>query len=285
MYQDPSSSTSTGCGSSACACKSPEAATAPMEIASVNGITLHEAGEVVDAQALRERACTELLRQQAVSTGLLPRFTGLSAPAPDAETRRAIETLLEAEVHSPQPGTEECRRHYEAHKPRFVVGQSLHVRHILFAVTPGVPVNALAQRAEVALLELSRQGVSIDRFAQLAAELSNCPSSAQGGDLGWITPQDCAPELAKALFLQNDAIQALGLHPRLVHSRFGLHIVEVLERDPGRLPAFAELQAQIGARLALQSQATALRQYMQLLVGQAQVVGVELEGADTPLVQ
>jgi peptidyl-prolyl cis-trans isomerase C len=284
MNQDIS--TPSGCGSSACTCKSPEAAaTAPAAIASINGIQLHEAGEALDEQTLRERACTELLRQQAVSAGLLPRFTGLSAPEPDAQTRAAIEALLEAEVHSPEPGPEECRRHYEAHKPRFVVGQALHVRHILFAVTPGVPVNALAQRAEAALLELARQGVAIDRFAQLAAELSNCPSSAQGGDLGWITPQDCAPELAKALFLQNDAIQALGLHPRLVHSRFGLHIVEVLEREPGRLPEFAELQAQIGARLALQSQATALRQYMQLLVGQANVEGVELEGADTPLVQ
>ncbi|QHE74805.1 peptidylprolyl isomerase [Hydrogenophaga sp. PBL-H3] len=279
-------STSSGCGSSACACKGPEAAaTAPAAIACVNGIALHEAGETLDAQTLRERACTELLRQQAVRNGLLPRFTGLNAPDPDEATRRAIEALLEAEVHSPEPGTEECRRHYEAHKPRFVVGQALHVRHILFAVTPGVPVNALAQRAEAALLELSRQGVAADRFAQLAAELSNCPSSAQGGDLGWITPQDCAPELAKALFLQNDAIQAVGLHPRLVHSRFGLHIVEVLAREPGRLPDFTELRAQIGARLALQSQATALRQYMQLLVGQALVEGVELEGADTPLVQ
>ena len=285
MTQDLSPSPSTGCGSSACACKGPEAAAAPAAIASVNGIALHEAGEVLDAQTLRERACTELLRQQAVRAGLLPHFTGLNAPGPDGDTRSAIEALLEAEVHSPEPGAEECRRHYEAHKPRFVVGQALHVRHILFAVTPGVPVNALAQRAEAALLELSRQGVSMDRFAQLATELSNCPSSAQGGDLGWITPQDCAPELAKALFLQNDAIQALGLHPRLVHSRFGLHIVEVLERQEGRLPEFAELQAQIGARLALQSQATALRQYMQLLVGQAQVEGVELEGADTPLVQ
>lgn len=285
MNQDLSTSPSTGCGSGACACKSPAAAAAPVDIASVNGIHLHEAGEVLDAQTLRERACTELLRQQAVRAGLLPRFTGLSAPEPDADTRAAIEALLEAEVHSPEPGAEECRRHYEAHKPRFVVGQALHVRHILFAVTPGVPVNALAQRAEAALLELSRQGVSSERFEQLAVELSNCPSSAQGGDLGWITPQDCAPELAKALFLQNDAIQAVGLHPRLVHSRFGLHIVEVLERQDGRLPEFAELQAQIGARLALQSQATALRQYMQLLVGQAQVEGVELEGADTPLVQ
>ena len=283
MSQDLS--TSSGCGSNACACKSPEAAAATAAIASINGIALHDAGEVLNEQTLRERACTELLRQQAVRAGLLPRFTGLNAPEPDADVRVAIEALLEAEVHSPEPGPEECRRHYEAHKPRFVVGHALHVRHILFAVTPGVPVNALAQRAEAALLELSRQGVSIDRFAQLASELSNCPSSTQGGDLGWITPQDCAPELAKALFLQNDAIQALGLHPRLVHSRFGLHIVEVLERDPGRLPEFAELQAQIGARLALQSQATALRQYMQLLVGQAQVEGIELEGADTPLVQ
>lgn len=285
MNQDHFPSPSTGCGRSACACKGAEATSAPVVIASVNGIHLHEAGEVLDAQTLRERACTELLRQQAVRAGLLPRFTGLSAPEPDADTRAAIEALLEAEVHSPEPGAEECRRHYEAHKPRFVVGQALHVRHILFAVTPGVPVNALAQRAEAALLELSRQGVPVDRFAQLALELSNCPSSAQGGDLGWITPQDCAPELAKALFLENDAIQAVGLHPRLVHSRFGLHIVEVLERQDGRLPDFAELQAQIGARLALQSQATALRQYMQLLVGQAQVEGVELEGADTPLVQ
>jgi peptidyl-prolyl cis-trans isomerase C len=283
MSQDLS--TSSGCGSSACACKGPEVAAAPVEIASINGIHLHGAGEVLGEQTLRERACTELLRQQAVSAGLLPRFTGLNAPEPDDDMRRAIEALLEAEVHSPEPGLDECRRHYEAHKPRFVVGQALHVRHILFAVTPGVPVNALAQRAEAALLELSRQGVSIDRFAQLASELSNCPSSAQGGDLGWITPQECAPELAKALFLQNDAIQALGLHPRLVHSRFGLHIVDVLEREAGRLPEFAELQAQIGARLALQSQATALRQYMQLLVGQADVEGVELEGADTPLVQ
>jgi peptidyl-prolyl cis-trans isomerase C len=285
MNQDLSTSPSTGCGSGACACKSPAAAAAPVDIASVNGIHLHEAGEVLDAQTLRERACTELLRQQAVRAGLLPRFTGLSAPEPDADTRAAIEAVLEAEVHSPEPGAEECRRHYEAHKPRFVVGQALHVRHILFAVTPGVPVNALAQRAEAALLELSRQGVLSERFEQLAVELSNCPSSAQGGDLGWITPQDCAPELAKALFLQNDAIQAVGLHPRLVHSRFGLHIVEVLERQDGRLPEFAELQAQIGARLALQSQATALRQYMQLLVGQAEVEGVELEGAGTPLVQ
>ena len=37
--------------------------------------------------------------------------------------------------------------------------------------------------------------------------------------------------------------------------------------------------------MTLQTRATALRQYMRLLIGQAQVEGLDLEGADSPLVQ
>ncbi|MDP2222317.1 MAG: peptidylprolyl isomerase, partial [Hydrogenophaga sp.] len=157
--------------------------------------------------------------------------------------------------------------------------------HILFAVTPGVNVHALSQRAEAALLELIRKDVAPGRFEALAAELSNCPSSAQGGDLGWVTPEDCAPELANELFFQTDSRWGMGVHPRLVHTRFGLHIIEVLGRRKGRLPEFEQVQERIQAQLALQSRSTALRQYMQLLVGQAQVEGIALEGADSPLVQ
>lgn len=273
--------TTVGCGSGHCAC----AGEVQPQLASINGIALHQPGEVVDAATLRERAYTELLRQQAVKAGLLPRHAGLVAPELDDEQRQVIESLLDAAVVSPDPGETECRRYYEANKSRFIVGQALHVRHILFAVTPGVNVHALSQRAESALLELSRKQVPEGRFEQLAAELSNCPSSAQGGDLGWVTPEDCAPELANELFFQTDSRWGMGVHPRLVHTRFGLHIIEVLGRKKGQLPEFSELGEQIAARLRLQSRATALRQYMQLLVGQAQVEGVDLEGADSPLVQ
>lgn len=115
--------------------------------------------------------------------------------------------------------------------------------------------------------------------------MSNCPSSAQGGDLGWLTPDDCAPELANELFFQSDSRWGMGVHPRLVNTRFGLHIIEVLGRKKGRLPEFEELRQQIASRLLLQSRTTALRQYMQLLVGEAQIEGVDLIGADSPLVQ
>ena len=274
-------SASQGCGSAHCAC-SGQLQIVP---ASINGVALHEPGQALDADTLRERAWAELLRQRAVHLGRLPRVNVLVAPELGAAEQQAIEAMTDDEVRAPEPTDEECRRYYEANKPHFIVGQALHVRHILFAVTPGVNVHALTQRAEAALLDLVRKDVPAGRFEQLAAELSNCPSSAQGGDLGWVSPEDCAPELANELFYQTDSRWGMGVHPRLVHTRFGLHIIEGLGRRKGTLPAYEEVATGIRQRLQHQSRATALRQYMRLLVGQARVEGIELEGADSPLVQ
>lgn len=272
---------STGCGSAHCACSG------QMQIvpASINGIALHEPGEALDAETLRERAYAELLRQRAVFRGLLPGAHVLVAPELDAAERHVLEAMTDEEVTCPEPTDDECRRYYDANKPHFIVGQALHVRHILFAVTPGVNVHALTQRAEAALLELARKDVPPGRFEQLAAELSNCPSSAEGGSLGWVSPEDCAPELANELFFQTDSRWGMGVHPRLVHTRFGLHIIEVLGRKKGNLPPYEDVAGSIRQRLQHQSRATALRQYMRLLVGQAKVEGIELDGADSPLVQ
>lgn len=280
---DPTS-TVTGCGSNACQCSNTSGpVVAPT--AYINGIALHAAGQRPNEDELRERAYTELLRQQAVMKGLLPRHKELTAPELGEAERQIIEAMVDAEVQSPQPNEDECQRYFEANPSQFVVGQALHVRHILFAVTPGVNVHALTVHAEKALLELTRNDASPERFAQLAAELSNCPTSTQGGDLGWIGPDDCAPELANELFHQKHSQWGMGVHPRLIHTRFGFHIIEVLNRRAGKQPAYAEVHERIKALLAMQSRARALHQYMSLLVGEAQLDGIELEGADSPLVQ
>ena len=277
-------STVTGCGSSACQCaNTPTQAAAPT--AFVNGIALHEPGQQPDLHALRELAYSELLRQHAVMRGLLPRHKALMAPELGESERKIIESMVDEEVLTPQPTEEEGKRYYEAHKQQFLVGQALHVRHILFAVTPGVNVHALTVYAEKALLELSHKGVHADRFTQLASELSNCPSSAQGGDLGWIGPDDCAPELANELFNQKHSQWGMGVHPRLMHTRFGFHIIDVLNRRAGKQPVYEEVHERITALLTMQSRARALHQYMSLLVGESLVEGVDLEGADSPLVQ
>ena len=276
-----------GCGSGSCGCGSaaidmtPAAAAVP-EVR-INGRRLH-IGPSEDLDTVRERAWGEVLRQEAVRQGLLAEDTGELAPTLSAEQQQVIEDMLDAAVETPEPTPEACRRYYDAHHPRFTHGQQAQLRHILFAVTPGVPVQKLAQRAEAALLELSHKDAPVGRFAELAAELSNCPSGAQRGELGWVGPQDCAPELAQFLFMQEAGV-ALGVQPRLVHSRFGLHIVDVQDQRSGELAPFEQVQGRIAGELTLQSRATALRQYMLLLVGQARVEGIDLEGADTPLVQ
>lgn len=277
-----STTTSTGCGSGHCQCASTAAAALP--VPSINGIALHAPEAQPDPATLQELAYTELLRQQAVKAGLLPRHTGLTAPQLSEAQRDVLEKMVEQAVQAPEPTGEECQRYFDAHKTQFVVGQSLHIRHILFAVTPGVDVRALAAHAEKALLGLLGKDVSPDRFTQLAAELSNCPSSTQGGDLGWVTPNDCAPELAKALF-QPSAPLALGVQPQLVHTRFGFHIVDVLEKRAGEQKTFADVHTRIAMQLTMQSRARAWHQYMQLLAGQALIEGIDLDTADTPLVQ
>lgn len=254
--------------------------------ARINGVALQSSGEALSPEVLHERAYTELLRQEAVRQGLLAATDDVTiAPELDEAARLVVESMLDSVVLTPSPSEEACHRYYEANKVHFVVGQSLQVRHILFAVTPGVNVQALAQRAEAALLELLHKDVAPQRFEALARELSNCPTGAQGGDLGWVGPDDCAPELAKAFFFQNDAGWGMGVHPRLVHTRYGLHIIEVLGQNKGKQLPFEDVQDSITKRLALASRTTALRQYMMLLVGQASVEGIELEGADSPLVQ
>lgn len=273
-----------GCGSGngGCGCGS---ALRPPHVAAINGIALHEPGERLDPDELRERAWTELLRQEAVRSGRLPRIDALSAPRLGPAEEATIHRLLDEAVPLRKPTEEECQRYYAANRQRFVQGRRVHVRHILFAVTDGVDVHALAVRAEQALLELTRKDTPPTRFAELARELSNCPSAANGGDLGWLSPDDCADELASELFDESEPLHGMGLHPRLVHSRFGFHIVEVLGRKQGKQAAYEEVRERIAGELAQRSRATALHQYIRLLAGQALVEGVDLEAAESPLLQ
>lgn len=284
MNDPHATSCGTGCGCGAAAAATPSLPETAA-VARINGVALNAPGEALPLDELRERAWSELLRQQAVRQGLLPATEAHALPALSAQDHERIAAMVEEAVPLRTPTEEEALRYYEGHLTRFVTGARARLRHILFAVTPGVDVPALAARAEKALLELSHHGVAPGRFAELARELSNCPSGAEGGELGWVTPQEIAPELASELFHQATGEQPLGLRPRLVHSRFGLHVLEVLEREAGRLPAFEEVRDRIAAVLAQQSRARAMHQYIRVLAGQAQVQGIDLDAAASPLMQ
>lgn len=255
----------------------------PAPVAQVNGVPLNDASERLTPEELRQRGCIELLRQEAIKIGLLDAadvapLDGVISEAASA----AIEALLAQNIYTPEPSAEACRRHYAAHEATYRTGERVRARHILFAVTPGTDVVALRLRAESCLLDVRcHDGNSGDEFARAARELSNCPSGAEGGNLGWLNASDCAPEFAKALFGQVE----VGVLPPLVHSRFGLHVVEILQREPGQSQPYEAVRGAVAMSLRQQSYVTALRQYLQVLAAGASITGVELDGADTPLVQ
>ena len=256
-------------------------------LARINGVALHAEAETPSMEELRQRACSELLRQAAIQGGLL----ASSDPAPEdgvpsEAASRAIDAWLERELQLPEPSDDACRRHHAAHPARYRTGQRARVRHVLFAVTPGMDVVALRNRAEACLLDVrchdgKANGGASAGFDRAARELSNCPSGAEGGELGWLSPVDCAPEFAREIFGHVE----VGVLPRLVHSRFGLHVVEVLEREGGEPQSFESVRGAVAMALRQQTYVTALRQCLQLLAGQATVEGVDLDAAQTPLVQ
>jgi len=264
-------------------------------IARINGVAVNDAALL--PEELRQRACTELLRQAAQRAGLLDAADAASTDGAISEAATAaIEALLERELQVPEPAEEDCFRYYTAHKAQYRTGERVRVRHILFAVTPGVDVVALRKRAEAALLDvrcyadepaeatgkrLGKPGEADDSFAGTAGKLSNCPSGAEGGELGWLEAADCAPEFARELFGHAE----VGVLPRLVHSRFGLHVVDVQERQPGEGQPFEAVRNAVVLALRRQTYVTAMRQYLMLLAGSASVEGVDLDAADTPLVQ
>jgi peptidyl-prolyl cis-trans isomerase C len=238
-------------------------------IITVNGIAV----EVARWPSPEVAAVRELLRQRAVALGFLALGT-----TDDDEIGAAIERVLSEEVVVPSPTEAECQRYYDTHLKEFWSGDLVHARHILFQVTPSASVPEIRGRAERALSELLAEP---DKFAAVARELSNCPSGQQGGNLGQIARGDTVPEFEQAIF----RLGANGILRQLVKTRHGFHIVAVDRSIPGERLSFEAVRERISERLKAGVEERALRQYVSILAGQAEIVGVELAGADTPLVQ
>lgn len=218
-------------------------------------------------QAVHELVLRQLLVQEA---------RRLDMPGADDEAR--IDALLAAEVAVPAPDPSACRRYYQQQLARFTSGELVEVRHILFQVTPSVPLELLRGTGESILAALQDHP---ERFAELARTYSNCPSGAVGGSLGQVGRGQCVPEFEEPVF----RMRAGELGTRLLETRFGLHIVQVERRIEGKVVPFEAVQAQLADELQRQSWHRALHQYLRILAGKADIEGVELEGAATPLVQ
>jgi peptidyl-prolyl cis-trans isomerase C len=230
--------------------------------ASINGIALQRPARrwtptpCASAPAANCCARPPSLAGLLAATTHAPEAGALSDAASDA-----IERLLDLELSAARAvGRRVPASPRRARRPTIAVGERVHARHVLFAVTPGVDVHALSQRAEACLLDLrGRKDGEADRFPGVAAQTSNCPSAAEGGDLGWLAPRGLRARVrARAVRpARGGRAAAPGAQPISACTWW-----KCWRASPARVPAF-ETWRRRGQRLQQQSFTTALRQYMQ----------------------
>jgi len=245
---------------------------------SVNGVDIDD--RLIEQELPHHRDAANPLKasvhEVVLRTVLLQEAGRLGVDGLDDDAR--IEALLTREVTVPQADEAACLTYYRNHPQRFTHGEMVEARHILFQVTPSVPLDLVRDTAEDILAALR---AAPERFAELAAQYSNCPSGAVGGSLGQLQRGECVPEFDAVLFRLN----AGEFAARPVETRFGLHIVQVVRRIEGTLLPFETVKSQVAAWLAAAALQRGVHQYLQILVGRARIEGVTLEGAATPLVQ
>jgi peptidyl-prolyl cis-trans isomerase SurA len=95
-------------------------------------------------------------------------------------------------------------------------------RHIL--LRPGGQLSQASARAQLADYKRQIESGRAD-FAKLAREHSEDGSAAEGGDLGWSTPGMFVPEFEETM----NQLQLGQIADPLI-SRFGVHLIQVLER-------------------------------------------------------
>jgi peptidyl-prolyl cis-trans isomerase SurA len=124
----------------------------------------------------------------------------------------------------------------------FAITQT-RARHILLRLSPQLDQQKAVRR----LADYKQQVLGGKRgFEQLAKEHSEDGSAPQGGDLGWSSPGAFVPEFEEAM----NALPLGGVSDPVV-SRFGVHLIQVVERRQSTLD---EKQQREQARNALREQ-------------------------------
>ena len=238
--------------------------------------------EAAGATAARALVVRELLLQTAARHGI----TRPDPPGPgqtderETDDEALIRTLIAREVRTPEADEPSCRRFYEQNLKRFRSPDLFEAAHILFPADPA-DAEASARARQQATAALQQALAAPLSFADLARELSACPSAAQGGHLGQISRGQTVPEFET--FLYN--LEPGQICPVPVKTRFGYHVLRLDRRVEGRQLPFEAVRERIAGYLREHVWRRAVSQYLQLLVGQAEIQGIELNGASTPLVQ
>jgi peptidyl-prolyl cis-trans isomerase C len=177
--------------------------------------------QVIDGRALVSEAHRSGLDKD-------PAVQRLVAAAED----RALQTALLSQAVGPAITDDALRARYDSEIAGKPGDEEVHARHIL-----------VGSEAEAKKIIADLKGGA--DFAALAKQYSKDPSGTQqGGDLGFFKKDEMVPEFATVAF----ALQPGQVTQTPVHSQFGWHVIQVVERRRADPPDFDQARDQLRQR-------------------------------------
>ncbi|MFZ5771340.1 MAG: peptidylprolyl isomerase [Thermodesulfobacteriota bacterium] len=136
-----------------------------------------------------------------------------------------------------KPSEEQITAYYEGAKENFKREESVKARHILIVAPPDASQEVKEQARRQAEELLGQLVQDIHQFSRLAAGFSGCARSKdQGGDLGYISRGFMPPEFDAAAFTLSP-----GEMSGIVASKYGYHIIQVVDKRPAGYAPLAEV--------------------------------------------
>jgi len=134
---------------------------------------------------------------------------------------------------------------YQANIQQYQVPNRVHLLSIFFTIAgkTDAEVEETKKKAQDVLSQINKGG----KFEDLAKKYSEDPNTKdKGGDLGWITQEQMAPELEKIAFSL-----APGQISDVVKTQYGFHIIKVTEKETAHIKPFEEVKESLRPNLAL----------------------------------
>ena len=157
----------------------------------------------------------------------------------------------------------EMQAFFRRYPDYFIRQDEIRVRQILVAFPDGGDISSRGE----ALLRIQsiqdriRQG---ENFAALALEYSDDPSKARGGDLGYLERNQMISSFADAAFSLKP-----GQVSDIVETRFGYHLVKVMDHIPSSRMVYRNARAKIERTLRRNKEKAATAAYLADLRKQA----------------
>ena len=156
-------------------------------------------------------------------------------------------------------------RFYDANRDRFASPEQVRARHILLKLDANAS-EADQDAARAQLTDIRERAAGGEDFAALAQAHSQDGSAARGGDLGFFGPGVTVPRFEQAAFAL-----APGEISDIVETRFGLHLIQLVERKPAGYYAKTEVADRIHDYLLRQRYEDGFDAAMQRLRQQAEI--------------